>query len=70
MTLLDQRVYGLKKVQESCSGDSSSSRFNNPSTRTILALNGPPGVGKSVIASIIAEAIGRKYAKECIGSFE
>ena len=74
--ILDRDHYGLKKVKErildylavhkliaSQSSENEDAKHKAP----ILCLVGPPGVGKTSLASSVARAIGRKFTRASLG---
>nr|QBK85619.1 MAG: ATP-dependent Lon protease [Marseillevirus LCMAC101] len=54
-TRLDKKVYGMKNVKERVI-EIFNNRRSNPSTRSMLALKGPSGVGKTFLAKALAES--------------
>ncbi len=65
--MLDLRQYGLEKVKERVLEILAVAKRKGSLKGTILCLEGPPGVGKTSIASAIAEALGRKFARVSVG---
>ncbi len=64
---LDADHYGLQKVKERIL-ESLAVRVLNPELKgQILCLVGPPGIGKSSIASSIAQAVGRAFVRVSLG---
>ena len=63
---LNKNFYGMTEVKEKII-QVVNDRLNNPSSRGILALKGKPGVGKTKLAKVIAEAIGRPFEKISLG---
>ena len=64
---LNKTHYGLKKVKQRIL-EYAAMKVRNPMLQApILCFVGPPGVGKSTIASSIANALHRKFAKISVG---
>ncbi len=64
---LDKNHYGLKKVKENIIEALAVRKLNPDSNGQIICLAGPPGVGKTSIASSVAKAIGRNYHRVALG---
>jgi ATP-dependent Lon protease len=65
--ILDEDHYGLKKVKERILEYFAVVQLTGKIGGTILCLAGPPGVGKTSIASSIARAMGRKFVRVSLG---
>ncbi len=65
--ILNEDHYGLKKVKERILEYFAVLQLTGKIGGTILCLIGPPGVGKTSIASSIARAMGRKFARVSLG---
>lgn len=65
--VLNRDHYGLEKVKERILEFLAVRALKKDGHSPILCLVGPPGVGKTSLASSVAEAIGRKYARLSLG---
>ncbi|CAM9099091.1 endopeptidase La [Mycoplasma marinum] len=65
--ILDEGHFGLKKVKERIIEHLAVKANTNSSTAPIIALVGPPGVGKTSLAKSIAEAVDREFIKVSLG---
>lgn len=66
-TLLDREHYGLKKVKERILELLAVRKLAPDIKGQIICLVGPPGVGKTSIATSIAKSMGRKYVRLSLG---
>lgn len=66
-TVLDKHHFGLEKVKDRILEYLAVKTMTGKNPSTILCLVGPPGVGKTSLASSIAEALGRKFVKVSLG---
>lgn len=65
--VLDRDHYGITKVKERII-EYLSVRALNPDAKTpVICLVGPPGVGKTSVASSVAEAMGRTFVRASLG---
>ncbi|MBQ6625420.1 MAG: endopeptidase La [Clostridia bacterium] len=65
--VLDDEHYGMEKVKKRIIEALAVRKLNPDITGQIICLVGPPGVGKTSIASSIAKAMGRKYVRISLG---
>ncbi|MBQ5356680.1 MAG: AAA family ATPase, partial [Oscillospiraceae bacterium] len=65
--ILERDHDGMNDVKERIIEFLASTQFSGKKGGQIICLVGPPGVGKTSIASSIAEALGRKYIRVSLG---
>lgn len=65
--ILDREHYGLTKVKDRILEILAVHKLSNQLPSQIICLVGPPGVGKTSIATSIAKCLGRKYARMSLG---
>lgn len=65
--VLDKEHYGLDKVKERVLEFLAVRQLNGGKDSPVVCLVGPPGTGKTSIAASIAEALGKKYVRICLG---
>ena len=65
--VLDRDHYGMEKVKERILEFIAAKQMNPNLNNQIICLVGPPGVGKTSIASSLAESLGRKYVRVSLG---
>ena len=65
--ILDRDHYGMEKVKERILEFIAAKQMNPELNNQIICLVGPPGVGKTSIASSLAESLGRKYVRVSLG---
>ncbi len=66
-TVLERDHYGMEKVKERILQYLAVRKRTGTATGTILCLVGPPGTGKTSVAHSVAEALGKKYVRVCLG---
>jgi len=65
--VLEKDHYGLVKVKERILESLAVRLLNEKGDSPIICLVGPPGTGKTSIARSIADALGKKYVRICLG---
>ncbi len=65
--ILDRDHYGLEDVKDRVLEHLAVRKLSEGRDRTILCFVGPPGTGKTSVARSIAESLGRKYVRVCLG---
>lgn len=65
--VLERDHYGMEKVKERILQYLAVRKRTGTADGTILCLVGPPGTGKTSIAHSVAEALGKKYVRVCLG---
>ncbi|MBU0574259.1 MAG: endopeptidase La, partial [Candidatus Margulisbacteria bacterium] len=65
--ILSERHYGMEKVKERILEYFAVLQLTGKLSGTIICLVGPPGVGKTSVASAIAESMGRKFTRMALG---
>lgn len=65
-TRLNQKLYGMNEVKERLI-EIVNNRITNPKSRSSVALKGPPGVGKTRVASVLAEAMNLPFERISVG---
>ncbi len=66
-TVLEKDHYGMEKVKERVLQYLAVRKRTGTAGGTILCLVGPPGTGKTSVAHSVAEALGKKYVRVCLG---
>ena len=66
-TVLDEHHFGLEKVKDRILEYLAVKTMTGKNPSTILCLVGPPGVGKTSLASSIAKALDREFVKISLG---
>lgn len=65
--VLDKEHFGLKKVKKRIIEEIAVMNLNKKQSGSILLFIGPPGTGKTSVASSIAKALNRKYVRISLG---
>lgn len=65
--VLDKEHFGLKKVKKRIIEEIAVMNLNKKQSGSILLFVGPPGTGKTSVASSIAKALNRKYVRISLG---
>ena len=65
--ILDEEHYGLEDVKERILEHLAVHSFTGGTDGTVLCLAGPPGTGKTSIASSVAKSLGRKFVRISLG---
>ncbi|MBQ6574536.1 MAG: AAA family ATPase, partial [Lachnospiraceae bacterium] len=65
--ILNRDHYGLDKVKERMLEFLAVRNLTKKGNSPIICLVGPPGTGKTSIARSVAEALGKKYVRICLG---
>ncbi|MBE5922376.1 MAG: endopeptidase La [Lachnospiraceae bacterium] len=65
--ILERDHYGMEKVKERILEYLAVRKHTKKEMGSILCLVGPPGTGKTSIAKSVAESLGRKYVRLCLG---
>ena len=65
--ILDKEHFGLKKVKKRIIEEIAVMNLNKKQSGSILLFVGPPGTGKTSVASSIAKALNRKYVRISLG---
>ena len=65
--ILERDHYGMEKVKERILQYLAVRKRTGTAGGTILCLVGPPGTGKTSVAHSVAEALGKKYIRVCLG---
>ncbi|MBQ3037563.1 MAG: LON peptidase substrate-binding domain-containing protein, partial [Clostridia bacterium] len=65
--ILESEHYGLEDVKERVLEHLAVHNLTNGKDGTVLCLSGPPGTGKTSVASSVANALGRKFVRISLG---
>ena len=66
-SVLNEEHYGLEKVKERILEFLAVRVLNGKGDSPIICLVGPPGTGKTSVARSVADALGKKYVRICLG---
>lgn len=67
VNILEEDHYGLKKIKERITEYLAVLKLTNSLNAPVLCFVGPPGVGKTSIATSVARALGRKFVRMSLG---
>lgn len=70
MAKVDKKLYGMNNIKLQMLHIVNSRRNGNKACGRNIAIVGPPGVGKTSIAKVLAEALGQPYEKISVGGLE
>lgn len=67
VAILEEDHYGLQKIKERITEYLAVLKLTNSLNAPVLCFVGPPGVGKTSIATSVARALGRKFVRMSLG---